>query len=451
MKEQRYLDLPMQADLQNSQLLEIELHHTGRAHSPYPDISTNRSTTGPSHKRLSASGSTISEGGRIRDQSPKLGYILSTSSGEGISPRSQGLQNSQQVEKYVSVTEPIENHPQALSADNSCTDYDANDSAASLTSRADARHIRRAPNSVNTGVSIANGVHDFVDVADPEWWTADRINAWLDANGFGAAWHESFALHSIKGASFLALTSYPRVKRVIPQSLQSNEAGIRLCNTIRKMLVRPGNNKSPLELEIDEQDCSITRPYTENSHFTRKSLRSWEPLLVTASQKLHRSHTHVAPTETSNIDHRKARSADKILEHVLPAANVYSDERGAHNMNEKSMLAPKSPAVKQRIDNLAPDTSEHKLSNRKSGSDTGAGHLDLPEILKPRLSESQRLRRFVQVTTDHINYVAIEIGNINPGGLRTRLATALGLSNTANIYVTEIGAPQHGKLKLAHR
>ena len=114
------------------------------------------------------------------------------------------------------------------------------------------------------------------DVANPANWTQDRVLQWLETNGFGQDWQETFRRRQIAGEEFLGLTSYLNVRKVTPANVHAPDAGAKLCNAVRRLLERHESGPRR-ELDPAEQFLSTSRNSAYSNPEAAKSTASLAP------------------------------------------------------------------------------------------------------------------------------------------------------------------------------
>ncbi|BFZ56378.1 mitogen-activated protein kinase kinase kinase [Savitreella phatthalungensis] len=282
--------------------------------------------------------------------------------------------------------------------------------SAALTSPAISRHSH-APIHANTRpISAASPDLQF----DPnlgENWTRERVQAWLQNNGFGQDWQETFAQRGVEGDGFLQLTSYLNVRKVTPATVHGSDAPARLCNAIRKLLEK----QDPGHALITGNDAA--------SAFTRTPPAE--------------SHTKRNPWSTERFN-------DSTMSLASEADLQVADE-GTH-LKDRPVPDPK-------LDR----STALKRSHRKSRS------ADIPTLESLRRNSSEYVRelvgfpgsgdpqprrRIVQVTRDHEWFIAIDISEFDKlEECREHICRKLGLPPMhADFFATEIGEKKLGQV-----
>lgn len=410
-----FLNLP--TEIENSIRLQAELHHTGRAQSPYPDISASRDAT----RRQASTEVLVTAGSHKKDKLYDKSEALESSTGIVpdsstyrralvTSPEQKGPIGRQSVSPQQ-IEWPDTNETQERQGH-------TNSSPSPVLSRS-----RQLSGAVHVRVPELVETSDAMQLADPDYWTSERIRSWLSSNGFGLDWQDLLVDSDITGKKFLALTSYPRIRRVMGHHPLSSETGIRLCNAIRKMLEKSALDKSAL---VEQSGAVGTRGSPS------QPLPKGHAQLDASTRSLFPREEH----EISRLDHRKTRSAD-IVRHDQDTRDRFVTGSQGHDTERRIMDWARTSS----------SASWHATTHDQFAQDLT---LDRPRVLIPKTSLEQSQRRLVQTSSDNINYRVIDISQTSRQHFRGDLLQKLNLID-ARFYITEVGGALHGEFSVSER
>lgn len=239
----------------------------------------------------------------------------------------------------------------------------------------------------------------------------------------------------------------------MPLTAHGPEAGVRLCNTIRKMLER---HEHITHHDRPQKECQSK----DVQQFSRKE---W-PLDVHKSvAKVEHGQSKAAPIASSDRRpphlHRKSKSVDlNLFNHgdsqfmmILPNDIVATSPTSSQVQDDEdyhvTLVNPPHPGslIKQTncdcewsaIHASMPQSSlRDSIVTSEEHKATGPHMKKLPGFLRPNKPLLWRLRKLIQVTTDSVHYLVVDISLIRPGQhCRSFLSTQLGIEN-GNFYIT---------------
>lgn len=270
------------------------------------------------------------------------------------------------------------------------------------------------------------------DVADPDSWTLDRVLRWLDANGFGQDWQDTFRRRQIDGQAFLGLTSYLNVRKVTPANVHAPDAGAKLCNAVRRLLEKAdgAGRKEPDPLEAQPRPEPLATYGNPEAAKSSASLAPEIDLPVARSPAVRQSSPPVR-SEAREADsvtglkrsHRKSRSAD-LTSMVSSLASLASED------------------IQVKLTRSSPRQSRVSLSSSEHVEDSS-----IPPTPVRVHKSSASMRRLVQATSDGEWFATVDLSHLSSGSsCRQRLAEKLQLdASRVTICLTEIGCTEHDR------
>ncbi|ORY84506.1 hypothetical protein BCR37DRAFT_392073 [Protomyces lactucae-debilis] len=450
--------VPTERELQDTLQLSIDLRHEKNIDSAYPDLrDRHRKQQRVAQRNAPGQGSAASQGIHRVAQSDAASE--DDKAGDASAAHWRAVRSSLQSSPNLGQPPGISAHHESRRVSN-----------VALSSPIIPRGHHFVPSGATPPRPISGtAVDNAFDPTSAAEWTQERVLQWLGDNGFGSEWQESIIQHGIEKDQFLSLTSYLKVRKVVPSSMHGAEAGARLCNAIRKMLERHEQSGSEEKSVQDKQSRALktTASFDEAQMPNEGSyLLSGEPSPVSdvglvrpitlggsevtgPLAALHSFAQKHQRSRSSGKDNLRETPSEQILV-PLQAAPQAKESRLFANSATAPMLNTKPPA-EDSFSNKATSPGSQKLLHAQlihAGSPplSSAEVPQLPYFLLPRQAVPSN-KRILQVTQDNERYIVVDVSQSHlqdAQQCRAHICERLGAnSKDCELHVTEIGGALH--------